>query len=1555
MTRRLSILFIFCFLLFKPSLSFSIVEHDLTNLLGNPSFELDLNTSPTKTLQDGVFNPERGGVARVNWDNSPNRGISTPTVAGAPDGSRVLQLSEPQLAAGTAGAFTFQAIAGAIYPGDFVSFSAIVRLTALDGGDDVQVRLEFRDANGNLLAAVNTASGLAAGTPFNTIIVNGTVPTGTVTVSFVIRLAGAIGVGGATVAQIDRAVGTISSFPINLDASASKINVTKGSATFISSRIKNVSSTTFANLEVVVNAPEGFTFIDSSSRLDGIPASPRTEGGKVFPFGVLQPEENKKLGFLLAASSIIQVGKRYEVSFFVRQTNGTVRSATKSIVLTVIADPLFEEGIVVGKVFDDQNENKNQDEGEHGIPGVKLATEEGIVVVTDPHGRFHIPGVKPGRHVVKIDGHTLPKNTKFVTEESVLIRSTEGMFNVVNFAAKLPEPQIPKQYRDQLQVFITPGSDVGVPELSIEMEPDILRMGLGYFEKDPILKIHTNYPELIYGWRIEVRNELGEEIWTGYGLGPPPREAPWTGKTKSREPIEKGLYSYRLIVRDREGHEDWTRLKFFRIISKLDPHMSDEPKIEVPAVGHMNMARDGRRSIPIEGRPTLSVRGTTFPWNTISVNGESVGVNLDGTFQTQLHVPPGKQSVVVTTTDPEGNSVAYQEEVIAKDSYFFVVALGEEELGANITNGSAEVVGRDDKFHRGFYEDGRLAYYLKAKIKGKALITSKYDTDDPRRALFTNLDPDQYYPVYGDDSEIYYDGYDTKQRFYLLVEMDRSSIKWGSYHTDFTDTQLATHNRTFSGLKARYETLSSTRYGDAKRGFVVFTADSDQLADHNEFAGTGGSLFYLRNRNVIQGSEKVKIEVRDKIQATTVLARNLVYGTDYEIDYNAGRIILRKPLSAVSYSDTIISNDILNGSETYLIVDYEFDPQGFVSDRSSGARGFMHMGDHIRIGGTAIEDRRPDRDYDLRGVDLVTKFGRNTKVTAEYARSQDRTIRNAVSYNGGITFEDLLTGNTVIKKTTQLFDDAYLIKAETKLKTRTEVSGYAQQINAGFANADLIRQAGTRKAGIEIRQKAGEHVQMSYRFDRQKATDPDNTANLFVTSPEEQKVHTAQVKMDYDKYLAIAEYRSQRADTYSERDRAMTNALDDVAFGNALALKAGYRVYPDLMPYAKAQTSFGGKREPNHQFGAGVEATVLKGKGTVYIEEMAGTIGDSTQLGFNVRTSDTANVYSSLRTGPDPEGQGRELSTTIGSSSQVNSKSRFYSEREVSSFRTGERLSNILGYDTKLNERWSTGVSFERGFIRDITEINSHRNAGALEVSYVDRDILKIVSRYELRYEGALEDRIQWLFRDTVDWKLSEDYRFSARLNRSDTNHFSASAFRTDASFTEFNMGLAYRPVRHNRLNVLTRYTWLEDVGAESQFNTPDIFGIETEETAHIFGLEFGYDLLPSLLGLVEKAAYRRSSITAEGDSFYIGHFLWVHRFNFHVVRKWDLALEYRMLWDLELLDSMKHGALVELDREIMNYIRFGVGYNFTDFDDDLRTLNDFSAHGIFTRVSGKF
>jgi hypothetical protein len=51
----------------------------------------------------------------------------------------------------------------------------------------------------------------------------------------------------------------------------------------------------------------------------------------------------------------------------------------------------------------------------------------------------------------------------------------------------------------------------------------------------------------------------------------------------------------------------------------------------------------------------------------------------------------------------------------------------------------------------------------------------------------------------------------------------------------------------------------------------------------------------------------------------------------------------------------------------------------------------------------------------------------------------------------------------------------------------------------------------------------------------------------------------------------------------------------------------------------------------------------------------------------------------------------------------------------------------------------------------------------------------------------------------------------------------------------------------------------------------------------------------------------------------------------------------------------MKKGWLFEIDREIVKFVRLGVGYNFTDYNDDLSQPDNYDASGWFIRVNGKY
>ncbi len=93
--------------------------------------------------------------------------------------------------------------------------------------------------------------------------------------------------------------------------------------------------------------------------------------------------------------------------------------------------------------FVDANGNGYQDEGERGIPSVRLATVKGELITTDEFGRYHIacaavPDARIGsNYVLKVDTATLPEGWVMTTENPRSIRLTRGKMGELNFGAAL--------------------------------------------------------------------------------------------------------------------------------------------------------------------------------------------------------------------------------------------------------------------------------------------------------------------------------------------------------------------------------------------------------------------------------------------------------------------------------------------------------------------------------------------------------------------------------------------------------------------------------------------------------------------------------------------------------------------------------------------------------------------------------------------------------------------------------------------------------------------------------------------------------------------------------------------------------------------------------------------------------------------------------------------------------------------------------------------------------------------------------------------------------------
>ena len=87
---------------------------------------------------------------------------------------------------------------------------------------------------------------------------------------------------------------------------------------------------------------------------------------------------------------------------------------------------------------------RNQGVDERGIPGVRIASVEGLIMETDAHGRFHVEGIDAGdwsrgrNFILKVDPATVPPGSIFTTENPRVQRVTPGVPVRYDFGIKLP-------------------------------------------------------------------------------------------------------------------------------------------------------------------------------------------------------------------------------------------------------------------------------------------------------------------------------------------------------------------------------------------------------------------------------------------------------------------------------------------------------------------------------------------------------------------------------------------------------------------------------------------------------------------------------------------------------------------------------------------------------------------------------------------------------------------------------------------------------------------------------------------------------------------------------------------------------------------------------------------------------------------------------------------------------------------------------------------------------------------------------------------------------------
>jgi hypothetical protein len=283
-----------------------------------------------------------------------------------------------------------------------------------------------------------------------------------------------------------------------------------------------------------------------------------------------------------------------------------------------------------------------------------------------------------------------------------------------------------------------------------------------------------------------------------------------------------------------------------------------------------------------------------------------------------------------------------------------------------------------------------------------------------------------------------------------------------------------------------------------------------------------------------------------------------------------------------------------------------------------------------------------------------------------------------------------------------------------------------------------------------------------------------------------------------------------------------------------------------------------------------------------------------------------------------------------------------------------------LSLDWQLTPRLSAGASYQRSNEPADPNLIDRRpkDSISLDTSYNNPDKLKLDTKLEYRIDTG--DTQQILTNNSCNWQFNRDITIFGEYD------YSLSRRSGEPAYTRLDIkqvGLAIRPVDFDWLNLLFKYLRYVDDRPQG-LNSADGGFVKSNSAQDVYSAECAIDL-PWHFQLVEKFAYKNEETISQDPLLIIKTpenlkaTLYVHRLNFHLTKKWELAAEYRILrqhvTEGTLKKTMENGALVEINRRVLENLYVGCGYNFTSFTDNLAKRRHSGAKGFYFRVQGRY
>ncbi|MGH8052903.1 MAG: SdrD B-like domain-containing protein [Stenotrophomonas sp.] len=992
----------------------------------------------------------------------------------------------------------------------------------------------------------------------------------------------------------------------------------------------------------------------------------------------------------------------------------------------------------------------------------------------------------------------------------------------------------------------------------------------------------------------------------------------------------------------------------------------------------------GKRFATVEysgGRVRLTGGGTDeFGPGRLDADRGTPGIQLpveNGRAEFDLLAPDVPQDVLLRITS---GGVAAENTVSFLPEMRELLATGLVEGIVNFRNGAAlETARRDDGFDRDIrrwerdFNNGkanaaaRTAFFVKGKIKGEYLLTAAYDSDkEVRGRLLRDIQPEEFYPVYGDSS---LRGFDARsaERLYVRIDKNRSYLMYGDFQTGDTLTtqtgitasgkavmrSLGTYNRTATGFGWHFE-------GKRVRGNVFAMEDSlRQVID--EFPSQGSGPYALSNNAVLEGSERVEVITRDRNQPSRIInVRALGRLVDYSFEPFSGRILLNSFLPGFDSELNPVS----------LRVTYELD-QGTEKFWVYGVDAQFRVNKYIEVGGAYVNDENPFAPFKMGSANVGFRFGPNTWMVLEGARTESEVNTNSINQYATPGLQNL-SGDVA--------GDAYRLEFAHDGK-QFDARVFAGRSDPAFNNPSSPLYGGRGEYDLELNWAVNERFQIYVEAMRSEDRNPQGG---------DRNAAGAGVRIDATQRLTL----DLGVRAIRETVGAYSPWSISPPFGNSGGLSGGFAT-------GSAGGALGYGQQPLDPL---TGLPIIRSEGTVPNSSLpVGTEleSDSVHVGAGYKLSDKLVLGGEYE--QDVNGEDRNR-FALGADYRLRERNRLYGRYEKQTgltsaygITTTDRESDALVFGVDSTYLKDTQVFSEyrlRDAIagRDVQMASGIRNdwnvteglrlstaaehvkiydgntgdatALALGLDYSANPLWRGAMRLEYRISGDVDGTLDTneefnttLFQLMWARKLNRDWTLLARNYLLSTDYKA----RGDVMQDRFQLGVAYRDTDRNRINALARYEYkLESDKSGMGINgapTQDI-GQDIRTAAHIVSTHA--DWHPSrpwwLTGRIAAKWQKDRFAYADGDRVNDSFrgVLISGRVVYDITENWDIGVLGTTFRGDYGANQYAYG--MELGRLLRQNLWLSAGYNFVGFaaDPDLAGY-EYTDEGAFIRLRFKF